>query len=100
MPSLALLRESDPDERIEEEGLKHLAALLKMKCEQFETAQKLVASAAEIERLAAHGEDADVRALGGWRREVFGEDALKLRRGEIALAIEGKKLKPVPIDAA
>ena len=75
-----------------------LKVLLKMKCEQFETAQKLVASAADIERIAAQGEDADVRALGGWRREVFGEDALKLGRGEIALAIEGKKLKPVPIE--
>ena len=74
-----------------------LKVLLKLKCEQFDTAQKLVASAAEIERIAALGEDADVRALGGWRREVFGEDALRLRRGELALAIEGKKLKPVPI---
>lgn len=35
MPSVALLRESDPEEGIEEEGLKHLAALLKMKCEEF-----------------------------------------------------------------
>ena len=75
-----------------------LKVLLKMKCERFETAQKLVASAADIELLAAHGEDAGVRALGGWRREVFGEDALRLRRGEIALAIEGKKLKPVPLE--
>ena len=75
-----------------------LKVLLKMKCEQFEAAQKLIASSADIERIAAHGEDADVRALGGWRREVFGEDALRLRRGEIALAIEGKKLKPVPIE--
>jgi len=39
-----------------------------------------------------------VRALSGWRREVFGEDALKLRRGEIGLSIDGKKLKPVPIE--
>ena len=74
-----------------------LKVLLKLKCEQFDAAQKLVASAAEIERIAALGEDADVRALSGWRREVFGEDALRLRRGELALAIEGKKLKPVPI---
>jgi len=75
-----------------------LKVLLKMKCEQFDTAQKLVASSADIERIAALGEDADVRALSGWRREVFGEDALKLRRGEIGLSIDGKKLKPVPIE--
>ena len=49
-------------------------------------------------RQRALGEDADVRTLDGWRREVFGEDALRLRRGELALAIEGKNLKPVPIN--
>jgi len=40
---------------------------------------------------------ADVPAVHGWRREVFGEDALKLRRGEIALAVEGKHVTAVMI---
>jgi ribonuclease D len=29
-----------------------------------------------------------VPALRGWRRELFGDNALKLKRGELALAIE------------
>ncbi len=72
-----------------------LKVLLKMKCEEAHVAQKLLASAAHVERLAAFGEEADVPALSGWRRQVFGEEALRLRRGELALAIEGKKLKLV-----
>ncbi len=69
-----------------------LKVLLKMKSEDSDVASKLLASAADIELLAAFGEDADVRALHGWRREVFGEDALKLRDGNIGLSVRGKKL--------
>ena len=74
-----------------------MKVLLKMKCEDFEVAQKLVASAADVERIAALGEDAGVPALKGWRRQVFGEDALKLRAGAIGLAADGKGLKTVPL---
>ncbi len=74
-----------------------LKVLLKMKSEESGVAQKLLASAADVDRIAAFGEDADVPAVHGWRREVFGEDALKLRRGEIALAVEGKHVKVVMI---
>jgi ribonuclease D len=74
-----------------------LKVLLKMKCEEFEVAQKLVASADEVERIAAFGEKADVPALKGWRRQVFGEDALKLRDGQVALAADRKGVKTVPL---
>ncbi|MBC8339879.1 MAG: ribonuclease D [Rhodospirillales bacterium] len=73
-----------------------LKVLLKMKSEDSEVASKLLASAADIELIAAFGEDADVRALRGWRREVFGDDALKLCNGELSLAVKGKKLKVFP----
>ncbi len=69
-----------------------LKVLLKMKCEESGVAQKLLASVADVEMIAAFGADADVKALHGWRREVFGADALKLRNGETALAVGGKKL--------
>ncbi len=69
-----------------------LRVLLKMKCDEADVAQKLLASANDLEKIAAFGNEADVRALRGWRREVFGEDALKLRRGELALAVKGKRL--------
>jgi len=75
-----------------------LKVLLKMKSEDSDVASKLLASSADIELLAAFGEDADVKALKGWRREVFGEDALKLRSGQISIAIGGKKLKLINPD--
>lgn len=70
-----------------------LKVLLKMKCEDSQVAQKLLASVSDVERIAAYGEDADVPALRGWRRQVFGEDALNLRSGKTAMAINGKTLK-------
>ncbi len=69
-----------------------LKVLLKMKCDQGDVAQKLVASSADVDLIAADGEKADVRALHGWRRQVFGEDALRLRNGELSLAISGRKV--------
>ena len=69
-----------------------LKVLLKMQCDVHNVAAKLVASSADIELIAAD-DDAAVRALRGWRREVFGEAALKLKRGEVALGLEGKALK-------
>lgn len=50
-------------------------------------ASKVIATVDELEQIAADDE-ADVPALHGWRRELFGEAALKLKRGELALAIE------------
>ncbi len=67
-----------------------LKVLLKMRCEEHDVAQKLVATAAQLERLAADGEDADgVAALHGWRRDIFGGDALALRDGRLALTVRG-----------
>lgn len=63
-----------------------LKVLLKRQCERFDVAPKLIASAADIEAIA-RDDDANVPALSGWRREVFGELALKLKRGEIALKL-------------
>jgi ribonuclease D len=73
-----------------------LRVLLKMKCERHHVAQKLVASAADIEALA-DSDTADVPALHGWRREVFGEDALALKRGKLALTAEGNKVRMVKL---
>ncbi len=69
-----------------------LKVLLKMKCEEKGVAQKLLASSADIELIAAYGENAQVPALHGWRQPVFGEEALRLRRGDTALAIRDRKL--------
>jgi len=72
-----------------------LRVLLKMASEEHGVAQKLVASAGDLERIAAE-DDADVPALRGWRRQVFGEHALALKEGRIALAVAGRRLTVVP----
>ena len=68
-----------------------LKVLLKMRCDEHEVAQKLLASSEDIENLAAFGDKADVPALKGWRREVFGDDAVRLLKGDIALAVKNGK---------
>ena len=68
-----------------------LKVLLKLKCDEHDVAPKLIASAADLERIAADDE-APVPALHGWRREVFGEDALALKHGRLAVTMQGKRL--------
>jgi ribonuclease D len=77
-----------------------LKVLLKMKSEDSGVAQKMLASTADVERIAAFGAEADVPALHGWRRQVFGEDALRLCRGEIALAVDKKRIRLVDVGIA
>ncbi|MBO6781982.1 MAG: ribonuclease D [Alphaproteobacteria bacterium] len=74
-----------------------LKVLLKYKCDRHQVAQKLVATVAELEAIAAD-DDADVPALKGWRRELFGEDALRLKHGEIALGAGRGKVRMVEIE--
>ncbi len=69
-----------------------LRVLLKMKCAEADVATKLVANSADVELIAAFGEEADVAALKGWRRIVFGADALRLRNGELGLALDGDRV--------
>ena len=72
-----------------------LRVLLKLRCEEAGVAQRLVALADDLERIAAD-DGAAVPALQGWRRAVVGGDALRLKHGEIALAIEHGRVKVVP----
>src|SRR3954466_9627511 len=69
-----------------------LKVLLKMVAEQEGVAAKVLASSEDIDRLASDGESADVPALHGWRREVFGDRALQLVRGEIALKFARRRI--------
>ena len=43
-------------------------------------------------------DDADVAALKGWRRELFGSQALELKRGDIALGFESKKIQVIELE--
>ncbi|HYD99652.1 MAG TPA: ribonuclease D [Alphaproteobacteria bacterium] len=75
-----------------------LRVLLRMKCDESGVAAKLVANADDLERIAADDE-ADVPAMKGWRRQLFGEDALALKHGRIALAVGGRRVRMVRLDA-
>lgn len=74
-----------------------LRVLLKMKCEENDVAQKLLARAEDLEQIAAFGEEADVQALKGWRGKLFGDEALALRSGKMALAINDGKVSVVKV---
>lgn len=72
-----------------------LRVLLKAKSEKAGVAQKLIATSADLDAIAAGRRD--VAALRGWREEVFGNDALRLCAGEIALAARGSSVEVVPL---
>jgi ribonuclease D len=71
-----------------------LKVLLRMTAERHAVAAKVIATVDELGRIAADDE-ADVPALKGWRRELFGEKALALKHGKLALAIEKSKVVTV-----
>jgi ribonuclease D len=73
-----------------------LRVLLKLRCDENEVAQKLIGNAGDLESLAAD-DDADIPALKGWRREIFGEEALKLKHGKLALTAAGKRVKVIEL---
>ncbi len=73
-----------------------LRVLLKHCAEENEVAARLIASARDLELLAAD-DQAPVPALRGWRRELFGERALALKHGRIALAVRDRRLTVVDI---
>ncbi len=69
-----------------------LKVLLAEKAEAHDVAPKLLASSDDIDRLASEAEP-EIPALSGWRLAVFGEDALALKQGRIALGVDGKRIK-------
>ncbi|WP_338824568.1 ribonuclease D [Bradyrhizobium septentrionale] len=64
-----------------------LKVLLRMTSERHGVASKVIATVDDLEQIAAD-DQAEVGALHGWRRELFGEAALKLKHGQLALAID------------
>lgn len=68
-----------------------LKVLLRMTAEQNAVAAKVIATTEDLERIAV-SDEADVPALKGWRRELFGERALALKAGRLALAVDRGKV--------
>ena len=73
-----------------------LRVLLKQRCEEHQVAQKLVATADDLDAIAA-ADDAPVPALSGWRYEIFGKDALALKHGRLALTVLRNRIALVEI---
>jgi ribonuclease D len=71
-----------------------LKVLLRMISERHHVAAKVIATVDDLERIASD-DAADVPALRGWRRELFGEKALALKHGKLALAIEKGRVATV-----
>jgi ribonuclease D len=74
--------------------LELLKVLLRMTAERNGVAAKVIATVDDLEQIAA-SDDADVAALKGWRREMFGEKALALKHGRLALAVEKHRVVAV-----
>lgn len=75
-----------------------LKLLLKVTAEQNGVAPKVIATVDELEKIAAD-DNADVSALKGWRRELFGERALDLKRGRIAIGFSNKSIRLFDVGA-
>jgi ribonuclease D len=73
-----------------------LRVLLKQRCEEHQVAQKLVATAEDLEAIAAD-DNASVPALSGWRHEIFGKDALALKHGRLALTVRRNRIALVEV---
>jgi len=76
-----------------------LKVLLKARAEEAGVASKLIATVSDLE-LIANDDEAPTQALKGWRREAFGEDALRLKRGELALVLDGTRVRVVEVRRA
>jgi ribonuclease D len=71
-----------------------LKVLLRMTAERHGVAAKVIATVDDLEDIA-NDDNSDVGAMHGWRRELFGEQALALKHGRLALAVEKGRVVPV-----
>ncbi len=76
-----------------------LKVLLKMTSEKHHVAAKVIATADDLDAIA-ESDDADVAALRGWRRELFGDAALALKAGRLGLAVNGGRVVTYPLGEA
>ena len=62
-------------------------------------ASKLIATVSDLEKIAVD-DQADTPALTGWRKDAFGADALRVKRGELALVLDGGRVRAVEVRRA
>ena len=69
----------------------------RVRCEDHDVAPKLVATRDELDRIATT-DDPDLRPLQGWRRELFGEDAIALKAGRLGLTGDSSQVRVITLD--
>ncbi len=74
-----------------------LKVLLKIVCKRENVAPKLIANVEDLEKIAEY-DDVDVKALKGWRYDLFGKDAIALKNGQVAFAIKEGEITVFAID--
>ncbi|MBP0617327.1 ribonuclease D [Jiella mangrovi] len=79
-------------------AVEFLKVLLKIVVEEEGVAAKLIASSSDLEQLASKGEDAEVAALSGWRRELFGTRALELLSGKAGLIYRNRRVELLTLE--
>lgn len=95
MKLLPKLERNDPLSAQATATLELLKVLLRSAAAEHRVAPRLIADSEDLERLATEA-DPDIPALKGWRRKLFGDDALRLKRGELALTLAGGEVRAVP----
>ena len=75
-----------------------LKVLLKLTAEREGVAAKIIANTDDLEKIASEGEKADVQAMHGWRKELFGDRALKLIDGQLVIKFVNRKIEAVELD--
>ncbi len=76
--------------------LEMLKLLLKIKSEKYHVAPKLIATSGDLE-IIARSSNPQVPALEGWRREIFGNAALELKSGKVAIGVKNNRISLIPI---
>ncbi|MGD9670381.1 MAG: ribonuclease D [Hyphomicrobiaceae bacterium] len=92
MSEVPALRQGEPLSADATATVELLKVLLKSAAARYGVAPRLIADTSDLERLAAQGVP-DVPAIHGWRRQLFGEDALALKRGELALSLKNGEVR-------
>ena len=95
MKLLPKLERNDPLSAQATATLELLKVLLRSAAAEHRVAPRLIADSEDLERLATEA-DPDIPALKGWRRKLFGDDALRLKRGELALTLAEGEVRAVP----
>lgn len=90
------LRQGQPLSAEASATLELLKVLLKSAAARHGVAPRLIADASELEKMARH-ENPDLPVLKGWRRDLFGADAMSLKRGELALTLKDGDVAVIPL---